>query len=187
MVMTLATAVFLWSSTTWSTRTTLDCRGHMHAPIQNELSRHRSCLCSAVSDVFCCAGSKKTIEGTVGGVAFTLAAWAVLLLACGCWKGRAKGGFLGLPLSGGDSLSWTGTPRRDPYPAAAIESRIKALSAACVFGKRLRVPKRSWSPRASMHNSCPAAGCTPYHVTDAFFVLSRPGRGTGVLPLAPES
>jgi hypothetical protein len=92
------------------------------------------------------AGSKKTVEGTVGGVAFTLAAWAALLLACGCWRG-AKGGFLGLPLLGGDSLSWTGTPTRDPFPARGNGTAgCKCSWSACVCGKCWRVSLKLWSP-----------------------------------------
>ena len=44
----------------------------------------------------------------MGGVVCTLVAWAVLLLVCGCWAGFG-GGLLGLPLYGGNSLTWSGT------------------------------------------------------------------------------
>ena len=68
----------------------------------------------------------------MGGVAFTLAAWAALLLACGCWKG-AESGFLGLPLTGGSGLSWTGALTKGPLIVALrgppLSSHVSGMGA----------------------------------------------------------
>ena len=135
-------------------------------------------------------GTRKTLEGTLGGITLTLAAWVFVWPLCGCrGSGRAVrwgAGGAGSGLGAGAGAAVAGTLLQVRLPVCKQQPRVTAClfqSTACpsrfALSGTIRTLARlsgGLTPASQLTNTRPSAGCFSCgvtHSTSALFSIAH--------------